>query len=153
MLDLACGTGEAAWPLWKRVSSVTFFDRSPTMLRLARNKWPKGVFVRGDAVALPFLDAEFDVIVVRGALWSLIDPDLLPQALAHVWRVLRPQGFLIFDFLTDPTRWPCSSPIYLSGWSRQGMEALIRERLPGASILAYDGAEAHAVNRLLLRKN
>src|SRR6188508_2202997 len=80
MLDLGCGTGEAAWPLWKRVASVTFFDRSPAMLRLARNKYPKGIFVRGDAAMPPFLDAEFDVIVSRGGLPSLLDRDLVPQA-------------------------------------------------------------------------
>ena len=92
LLDLACGTGEASWPLWKRVASVTFMDRSPAMMRLARNKYPKGIFVRGDAAALPFLDAEFDVVVSRCAVLSQLDRDLVPQALEHLLRVLRPQG-------------------------------------------------------------
>ncbi len=152
LLDLGCGTGEASWPLWKRVASVTFCDRSPAMLRLARNKHPKGIFVRGDVAAPPFLDAEFDVIVSRGALLSQIDPESVPQALDHLWRVLRPQGFLLFDFLTDPALWPCPKPVYRSGWRRAAMEQLLKTRLPGATILAYDGTEAHAVNRILLRK-
>jgi len=153
LLDLACGTGEASWPLWKRVASVTFLDRSPAMLRLARNKYPKGIFVRGDAASLPFLDAEFDVIVMRGSLLSQLDRDLVPQALDHLWRVLRPQGYVLFDFLTDPSVWPCPAPVYRSGWRRPEMEALLRARLPGAAILAYDGTDAHAVNRILIRKN
>lgn len=152
LLDLGCGTGEAAWPLWKRVASVTFCDRSPAMLRFARNKYPKGIFVRGDASALPFLDAEFDVIVSRGALLSQLDADLVPQALDHLWRVLRPQGFLFLDFLTDPAVWPSPAPVYRTGWRRPEMEALLRGRLPGAAILAYDGTDAHAVNRILLKK-
>ena len=152
LLDLACGTGEASWPLWKRVASVTFMDRSPAMLRLARNKHPKGIFVRGDASALPFLDAEFDVVVSRGAVFSQLDRDLVPQALEHLWRVLRPQGYVLFDFLTDPEAWPCPMPVYRSGWRRPEMEALLRARLPGVSILAYDGTDAHAVNRILIRK-
>ena len=152
LLDLACGTGEASWPLWKRVASVTFMDRSPSMLRLARNKYPKGIFVRGDAASLPFLDAEFDVVVSRGALLSQIDPELVPAALGHLWRILRPQGYVLFDFLTDPSVWPCPAPVFRSGWRRPEMEALLRARLPGASILAYDGTDAHAVNRILIRK-
>ena len=153
MLDLGCGTGEASWPLWKRVASVTFMDRSPSMLRLARNKYPKGIYVRGDAAALPFLDAEFDVIISRGSLLSLLDRDLVPQALDHLWRVLRPQGYLLFDFLTDASVWPCPAPVFRSDWRRPEMEALLRARLPSASILAYDGTDAHAVNRILIRKN
>ncbi len=152
LLDLACGTGEASWPLWKRVASVTFMDRSATMLRLARNKYPKGIFVRGAAEALPFLDAEFDVIVSRGAVLSQIDPDLVPNALAHAWRVLRPQGYILFDFLTDPSAGPCPAPVFRSGWRRPAMETLLRAHLPGAAILAYDGTDAHAVNRVLVRK-
>src|SRR5688572_14958044 len=152
LLDLGCGTGEASWPLWKRVASVTFMDRSPAMLRLARNKYPKGIFVRGDAAAPPFLDAEFDVIVSRGALFSQMDPDLVPRALEHLWRIMRPQAFLFFDFLTEPALWPSPAPVYRTGWHRKEMEALIREHLPSAAILAYDGTDAHAVNRILIKK-
>jgi ubiquinone/menaquinone biosynthesis C-methylase UbiE len=152
LLDLGCGTGEAAWPLWKRVASVTFFDRSTGMLRLARNKYPKGIFVRGDAAQPPFLDAEFDVIVSRGALLSLLEPELVPQTLEQLWRIMRPQGFLLFDFLTEPALWPSPVPVYRSGWRRSEMEALIRARLPAASVMAYDGTEAHAMNRILIKK-
>mgnify|MGYP000440924812 FL=1 len=152
LLDLGCGTGEAAWPLWKKVASVTFCDRSPAMLRAARNKYPKGLFVRGDAASLPFLDAEFDVIVSRGGILSQLDPEYVPHALAHLWRVLRPQGHVLFDFLTDPALWPGPVTAYRTGWKRTEMEALIRRHLPGAVVAAYDGTNAHAMNRLLLKK-
>lgn len=152
LLDLACGTGEASWPLWKRVASVTFMDRSPTMLRLARNKYPKGIFVRGDLAALPFLDAEFDVVVSRGAALSQIDRDVVPKALEQLWRILRPQGYVLFDFLTSEAAWPSPLPLARAAWRRPEMEAMLKARLPGVSILAYDGTDAHALNRVLIRK-
>lgn len=151
LLDLACGTGEASWPLWKRVASVTFFDHSPAMLRLARNKYPRGIYVRGDAADLPFLDAEFDVIVSRGALISQLDPAQIPQFLNHVWRILRPRGVFLFDFVRDRAAWP-GGGLFASEWSRPEMEALLRRHLPAVSILAWDGTERHAVNRVLIRK-
>ncbi len=153
LLDLGCGTGEASWPLWKRVASVTFLDRSPAMLRTARNKYPKGIFVRGDASSLPFLDAEFDVVISRGGILSQLDAEHVAHALCHVWRILRPQGFFFFDFLTVPNGLSTPEGVYRNGWSRSGMEALLKERLPGASIIAYDGTDAHAMNRVLVRKN
>lgn len=152
LLDLACGTGEASWPLWKRVASVTFMDRSPTMLRTARNKYPKGLFVRGDVSALPFLDAEFDVVVSRGAALSQLADDRVSCALEHVWRTLRPQGYFLFDFVTDVSLWPAPEGVFLQAWKRPDAEALIKAHLPGATILAYDGTDAHAVNRVLVRK-
>lgn len=152
LLDLGCGTGEAGWPLWKRVASVSFLDRSPAMLRLARNKFPKGIFVRGEAADLPFLDAEFDVVVSRGALLSQLDPAALPSFFAHLWRTLRPQGVFFFDFVCNSAAWPGPKDVYHSSWDRAGMERLLKERLPACSIVAYDGIAAHAMNRILIKK-
>lgn len=152
LLDLGCGTGEASWPLWKRVASVTFLDRSPSMLRAARNKYPKGIFVRGDVASLPFLDAEFDVVISRGAVLSQLAPDRIEAALAHVWRILRPQGYFFFDIVTDPALLPAPEGVFQTGWHRPDLEALIKNHLPGATILAYDGTDAHAFNRVLIRK-
>ena len=152
LLDLGCGTGEAAWPIWRRVVAITFFDRSARMLRLARNKAPKGVFVRGDAERLPFLDGEFDVIVSRGCLISQLDPASVPGFLFHVWRVLRQQGTFIFDFVCDQRRWFGPPHLYPGSWSREAMMALIQEHLPDAKILAYDGTDRHGVNRILIKK-
>jgi ubiquinone/menaquinone biosynthesis C-methylase UbiE len=152
MLDLGCGTGEAGWPLWKRVSSVTFFDKSIEMLRLARNKWPKGIYVRGDVRTLPFLDGEFDIIVSRGAVLSQMGLGDATLALEACWRVLRPGGSLLFDFATADN--DCGGEaIFKQGWNREQMENLIKTRLPSSAILAYDGANLHDMNRILIRKS
>jgi ubiquinone/menaquinone biosynthesis C-methylase UbiE len=134
------------------MASVTFFDRSPAMLRMARNKFSKGVFVRGEAERLPFLDAEFDIVVSRGALISQLDPVMVPQVLSQVWRSLRPQGCFLFDFVCDPRSWFGPPHLYVGGWSRPGMEAFLRIHLPGAQILAYDGTDRHGLNRILIKK-
>ena len=151
LLDLGCGTGEASWPLWKRVSSVTFMDRSPAMLRLARNKWDKGIFVRGDAADPPFLDMEFDVIVSRGMLLSQLDPALIPNFFRQIGRILRPQGQFIFDFVCNRNIIPIND-LFLNAWNKPRMELLLLEHFPSASILAYDGTPKHGVNRILIRK-
>lgn len=160
LLDLGCGTGEAAWPLWKRVASVTFYDRSPAMLRLARNKYPKGVFVRGDAAHLPFLDAEFDVIVSRGALLSQFEPEHIPDYLAHVWRVMRPGAHFMFDFVCNAGSWELAfldsrlrgNDTKWRAWNRQEMTDLVRQHLPAAVVVAYDGSDRHAMNRIVIKK-
>lgn len=152
LLDLGCGTGEASWPLWKRVASVTFFDISPIMLRHVRNKYDKGIFVCGDAAHPPFIDAEFDVIVSRGAVISQVSPENIPSFLTETWRILKPHGFILFDFICNDASWPGRQDIYKSSWTRQQMEALIREYLPAAQIIAWDGTETQSMNRVLIKK-
>lgn len=150
LLDLGCGTGEAGWPLWRKVASVTFFDRSAEMLRLARNKYPKGVFVRGDARALPFLDNEFDVIVSRGSVLSMLkDDNEVKATLEGIQRIARPDAHVLLDFRTARD-WP-GAPDAPVRFTRGDFERTLREAVPTASIIAYDGTEAHAVNRILFR--
>lgn len=152
LLDLGCGTGEASWPLWKRVASVTFFDSAPAMLRAARNKYEKGIFVQGNASTPPFLNEEFDVIVSRGALISQIPREDIAAFLTETWRILRPHGLLLFDFIAQRDDWPGDSDVFGNVWTRDGMESLIRAHLPRAIIEAWDGAESQATGRVLIRK-
>lgn len=56
-LDVACGTGFATSWL---PGEVTGLDQSERMLALARERLPRGTFVRGDALSLPFADGAFD---------------------------------------------------------------------------------------------
>lgn len=152
LLDLGCGTGEASWPLWKRVASVTFFDLSPQMLKIVRNKYEKGIFVRGDASSPPFLDEEFDVILSRGAIISQLPDGHLRDFLAGTWRILRPHGACLFDFISNREAWPGDPEVYHHAWKRAEMEALIRLHLPDATIEAWDGTDYQAVSRVLIRK-
>ena len=56
-LDVACGTGFLTRHLR---GDVTGLDQSEAMLALARERVPDACFVRGDGLALPFGDGEFE---------------------------------------------------------------------------------------------
>lgn len=152
LLDLGCGTGEASWPLWRRVASTTFCDKSVEMLRLARNKYPKGIFVRADASErLPFLDAEFDVVVSRGGLLSMWGTHLEGvRLLESLYRILRPNGYALLDFVQRTDILPLPSGVYKKTYSRGVITTLASEC--GFTVQAYDGTEAHTFNRILLKK-
>ncbi len=96
VLDLACGPGIYARPLARRAPAgrVVGLDLSAPMLRMAghfayREALPNLTFVRGNAVALPFVAARFDVVNCCGALHLFPD---VQSVLAEVRRVLRPGG-------------------------------------------------------------
>jgi SAM-dependent methyltransferase len=125
VLDIGCGPGNftrsfvpAAEP-----GLVVGFDASRTMLAAAarREVGPNLAYVRGDARALPFADAEFDAVCCFGTLHLLDDP---LAALDEMARVLVPDGRLAL----------------MATWSRrersprrlQGARIFGREELTGA---------------------
>src|ERR1700722_20393907 len=67
VLDVACGTGVVAISAARAGARVRALDLSPTLLERAReNARVTGVevdFVAGDAEALPYPDAAFDVVL------------------------------------------------------------------------------------------
>src|SRR5947199_5225391 len=66
-LDVACGTGDLALELARRVGpdgEVVGIDFSSRMLELARRKARSIRFEEGNALALPFADGEFDAATV-----------------------------------------------------------------------------------------
>lgn len=95
VLDVACGTGNAAIPAAQAGGRVTGVDLTPALLQAARAAAvAAGVEVdwrEGDAEALPFEDAHFDVVLSNfGCMFA---PRHQVVA-AEVARVLRPGGRL-----------------------------------------------------------
>jgi ubiquinone/menaquinone biosynthesis C-methylase UbiE len=93
VLDVATGSGNAAIAAARRGSEVVGVDYVPALLERARRRADAEVldvtFVEGDAEALPFDDASFDVVSsVFGAMFA---PDQ-EQAAAELVRVVRPGG-------------------------------------------------------------
>ena len=104
LLDVAAGTGLAGRSLARQVRAVIALDAPPEMLEVGRQAaadegLANVVFQRGDAAALPFLDASFEIVVCRYALHHFPEPDV---QLAEMARVLRPGGHLaLADLLAD----------------------------------------------------
>jgi ubiquinone/menaquinone biosynthesis C-methylase UbiE len=100
LLDVACGTGRFLREVkgnYPRLY-VTGFDLSPHYLAVARRElapWSRTRLVEGAAEAMPFADAEFDVVTCI-YLFHELPPRIRRAAVAEIRRVLRPGGTLIF---------------------------------------------------------
>lgn len=93
VLDVACGTGNAALVAARRFCEVTGLDFVPEFLERARTRAEAEgspiELVEGDAQALPLPDASFDTVTsVFGVMFA---PDQA-RAAAELLRVCRPGG-------------------------------------------------------------
>lgn len=93
VLDVACGTGNAAIPAAQAGARVVGVDLTPELFAAARRRaGAAGVeveWVEGDAEALPFADESFDVVL---STFGLMFAPGHEAAAAEVVRVLRPGG-------------------------------------------------------------
>jgi ubiquinone/menaquinone biosynthesis C-methylase UbiE len=95
ILDLGCGTGSIARVLRERLggaASIAGVDVSAAMIEAARSIAPELEFLQVNAVALPFADGSFDLVLCQDLL--RLGPDLL-AALCQVRRILSAGGRLI----------------------------------------------------------
>lgn len=99
VLDACCGTGDLAVAAEQRGGRVVGLDFSERMLARARGKSGTIEWVRGDALALPFGDGEFDAATVGFGVRNLVD---LEGGLRELGRVLRPGGRLAVLEITRP---------------------------------------------------
>ncbi|MGA0133789.1 MAG: phthiotriol/phenolphthiotriol dimycocerosates methyltransferase [Opitutales bacterium] len=96
VLEVSCGHGGGASWVVRAFGPAAYvgLDLNPEALRhcLSRHRLPGLTFVQGDAQALPFEDASFDVVLNVEA--SHCYPDF-PGFVAEVTRVLRPGGVFL----------------------------------------------------------
>ncbi|HEY5951987.1 MAG TPA: bifunctional 2-polyprenyl-6-hydroxyphenol methylase/3-demethylubiquinol 3-O-methyltransferase UbiG [Kofleriaceae bacterium] len=95
VLDLGCGAGFLANHLAALGHQVTGIDTTAENLGVARahDETQSATYEVGDACALQFPDASFDVVCAMDLLEHVTDPDKL---IAEVGRVLRPGGMFFF---------------------------------------------------------
>ncbi|MGI8800860.1 MAG: class I SAM-dependent methyltransferase, partial [Solirubrobacteraceae bacterium] len=105
-LEIGAGTGYFSLNLLQRgvVGAAVATDISPGMLEtLQANAARLGLAVETvtcDAEALPFADGSFDLVIGHAVLHHLPD---LGQAFSEFFRVLRPEGTLVFA--GEPSRY------------------------------------------------
>jgi len=102
-LDVACGSGKLTAELARIAGPkgrVVGLDFSPQMLEVAHRDHPGIEFLEGDALKLPFDDAEFDASTVAFGLRNLSDPI---AGLREMLRVVKPGGrSVVLEFVRPP---------------------------------------------------
>jgi ubiquinone/menaquinone biosynthesis C-methylase UbiE len=105
LLDVAAGTGHVARALAPSVRCAVALDATEAMLGQGKAAADRDgvrnvIFLRGDATALPFPDASFDVVVARYAVHHFEGPE---GPLGEMIRCLRPGGRIaVADIVADP---------------------------------------------------
>jgi demethylmenaquinone methyltransferase / 2-methoxy-6-polyprenyl-1,4-benzoquinol methylase len=123
-LDVACGTGDLAIELARRVGpsgTVVGSDFSEPMLERARAKSGTVTWEWGNALDLPYPDDGFDAATVGFGARNFSDLD---RGLAEMARVVRPGGRVVVLEITVPRKPPLST--FFSVWFDRIVPALGR---------------------------
>lgn len=106
ILDAGAGPGRYSIELAKAGHRVTLLDLSSQNVELARQKArDMGVqiaeFVHGNALDLSrFADSSFEVVLLMGPLYHLVEPSDRDRAIREALRVLQPGGILFASFIS-----------------------------------------------------
>ena len=135
VLDIGSGPGLLAGEMAEEVGAegrVHGIDPSDSMLAIARHSETPVDYGRGDALALPFGDEQFDV-VVSTQVYEYVDD--IEGALDEARRVLRPSGrLLVLDTDWDSIVWHSSDrermERVLAAWNEHLADPYLPRRLP-----------------------
>ena len=98
VLDVACGTGVVAVTAARAGATVSGLDLAPALLERARHNASLAAvaidFTEGDVEALPYADAEFDVVTSQFGHMFGPRPTI---AIGEMLRVLKPGGRIAFS--------------------------------------------------------
>lgn len=93
VLEVGCGIATDGARFAQSGAAYTGLDQSETARTIAEARFAalglQGRFVEGDATALPFSDASFDLVFSHGVIHHI---DATETAIAEIHRVLRPGG-------------------------------------------------------------
>lgn len=145
VLDIATGTGVVARLAARRVSpagAVTGLDLNEAMLEEAKRlPLPVGLAVdwrQGSALALPFADQTYDVVLCQQGLQFFPDR---PKALGEMHRVLRSGGRVAVSVWTGP------SPYFVA--MREGLSRYVSPDAAISNAAAFSLGDAAALRNLV----
>lgn len=107
ILDVGAGTGRVSTILSSQGALVTALDVSEKMLSVLKKKNKQITTVVGDAEALPFPDASFDVVVSAFVIVHLKDPT---RFFDEAYRVLKDGGLLVVTNINQKDAPPVKTP-------------------------------------------
>jgi trans-aconitate 2-methyltransferase len=94
ILDLGCGTGHLSAKIAETGAEVVGIDRSPEMIRQAKEKYPSLHFEVMDAREIS-LDGTFDAVFSNATLHWIKEPE---RAIDGIARLLKPGGRFVAEF-------------------------------------------------------
>jgi trans-aconitate methyltransferase len=94
ILDLGCGTGHLAGKIAETGAIVVGVDRSPDMIRQAREAHPNLQFEVMDAREIAFIEP-FDAVFSNATLHWIKEPE---KVVARIAKVLKPGGRFVAEF-------------------------------------------------------
>jgi SAM-dependent methyltransferase len=105
VLDVACGAAHAGEQAAPYVRQVVGIDLTPALLEVGAKRLhdsgTRNVLLQeGDATALPFVDASFDLVVCRSSLHHFPHPE---RPLTEMARVCRPGGRVVVSDMIAPS--------------------------------------------------
>jgi SAM-dependent methyltransferase len=96
LLDIGCGTGRSRQIYADKAAEFTGMDLSSAALRIASARFPRDVWLQGNACDIPFPDGAFDAVCFSSVLHHIDD---FARAVSEGQRVVRPGGYV---FAFDP---------------------------------------------------
>ncbi len=151
VLDVACGTGNAAIPAAQAGATVTGADLSPQMLEVARGRAEAAdvevEWIQADAERLPWDDGSFDVVLSTFGTMFAPRHEVVADELARMLRreggrlgicSWTPQG-VFGDFFRIVAAYLPPDPEFVDPPLRWGDETHVRELFEGTDIhLAFE---------------
>ena len=100
LLDIGCADGTTTKQIKKilPLTTITGIDLYKKAIDHAKRKASKIRFIHGDVHNLPFNNNSFEIVTAVETLEHLDNPN---KALAEIYRVLKPNGYLIIGQDTD----------------------------------------------------
>ena len=131
VLDLCCGSGEAAAPWLAEGFAVTGLDISPRALELAAERHPAMTRVEGLAEDPPLPDGRFAALQLSVALHEFPRPDR-ERVLSRSLQLLQPGGWLVLVDLHPAGPWlRVPQQLFCSLFETDTATAMLEDDLPG----------------------